>query len=197
MGIWSGSGSAQTNQGGPVVLPGQYLVEIEAVKTVESWNKKDVFFVAELMIIESSNPERPVTSRMSWTFNMDNPNRTFCQAKAKDFMLKAADENEGVIIKHFIDKAQTEYAERITKGEMTREMVNEIGRKMGEAEIEKILEACTSAANPLKGQRLRLEAFIKPKKDGDPFTVCNWHAVPKTAPATAATGTPAPQPTAA
>lgn len=74
MGRFGGVEKAQPSEGGVWVIPGVYDVEVLKCKAGTSRKKQD-FFVAELEVISSNNPERPVGSRMSWmaTLKEDTP----------------------------------------------------------------------------------------------------------------------------
>lgn len=67
MSIFAGVESAQVFGGGVYVIPGNYLVWIDLVKERKSSSSSERFFIAELVILESDNPKRPVGSRMSYT----------------------------------------------------------------------------------------------------------------------------------
>jgi hypothetical protein len=71
MGLFSGIGSAKSNGGGVYFLPGIYTLECKACKTGETREGKKPFFVAEFTILESTNPDRPVGSTVSWMVMMD------------------------------------------------------------------------------------------------------------------------------
>lgn len=65
MGIFSGIDKATPSEGGVYLLPGQYVVEIVKCKSGTTRKKLD-FFLSELRVLQSSNPERPVGSLCTW-----------------------------------------------------------------------------------------------------------------------------------
>lgn len=70
MGIFKGKGikGKRQSQGGRWILPGRYRVRVEVCKPVVSQkNKMQVFFCAELLTLESTNPEREPGSKMSFS----------------------------------------------------------------------------------------------------------------------------------
>jgi hypothetical protein len=65
MGLFSKVAVADPSSGGIYPLPGNYTVAIDALKETENFNGDEVF-VAELKVLKSTNPARPVGSSMSW-----------------------------------------------------------------------------------------------------------------------------------
>lgn len=65
MGVFGGIKEAKFSEGGVYVKAGVYKLRITACKQIVTRKKQDAF-VAEFLILESSNPERPVGSSMSW-----------------------------------------------------------------------------------------------------------------------------------
>ena len=71
MGMFDGIEGASSSKGGVYLLPGNYLLAVQAAKIGSSRNKGD-FFVVEFEIVSSDNPERPVGSRVSWMTMKNN-----------------------------------------------------------------------------------------------------------------------------
>jgi hypothetical protein len=70
MGRFGNIGSAKSSQGGVYLLPGKYALECKANKTGITRDKRE-FFVAEFTILESSNPDRPVGTSVSFMVMLD------------------------------------------------------------------------------------------------------------------------------
>lgn len=70
MGLFGKIGEAKFSEGGIYVLPGVYLFDIIAVKTLRTRTMKDAF-VAEFSVVESSNPQRLPGSSCSWMVTFD------------------------------------------------------------------------------------------------------------------------------
>ena len=60
---------AEASSGGVYVDPGAYIVDLDLCKRGIS-RKGKKYFLIELDIIESSNPDRPVGTRMTWQVNI-------------------------------------------------------------------------------------------------------------------------------
>lgn len=71
MGLFSKITEAKSNSGGVYFVPGTFLLECKAVKTGSTREGNKPFFVAEFVILESSSPERPVGTTMSYMVMMD------------------------------------------------------------------------------------------------------------------------------
>jgi len=70
MGRFSKIKDVKSQGGGIYFLPGKYAVECRANKTGETREGRP-FFVAEFTILESSNPERPVGTSVSFMVMLD------------------------------------------------------------------------------------------------------------------------------
>ena len=69
-GIFDRIGKAEVSRQGVYPLPGVYpVLYVDAVKLIKSRNGEDLF-IAEFFILESSTPERPAGSRMTWMTNL-------------------------------------------------------------------------------------------------------------------------------
>ena len=65
MGIFSGMSEAKYSEGGIYLLDGNYVLQIEALKSGTNRQKVD-YFVAECRILQSTNPERKPGTIVSW-----------------------------------------------------------------------------------------------------------------------------------
>lgn len=70
MGVFGKIKDAKPSQGGVYILPGVYKVQVQACKAGQARDGRD-FFVAELLVLESDNPDRPVGCSMSWMQMVD------------------------------------------------------------------------------------------------------------------------------
>jgi hypothetical protein len=70
MGLFSKIKDAKSSQGGVYFLPGKYALECRANKTGTTREGRS-FFVAEFTILESTNPERPVGTSVSFMIMLD------------------------------------------------------------------------------------------------------------------------------
>lgn len=69
MGIFSGIENVVASGKTPYVEPGMYKVRVEACKNVDG--HRGNFFIVEMEVLESSNPERMPGSIMSWSVKLD------------------------------------------------------------------------------------------------------------------------------
>lgn len=70
MGMFDKIKEASVTEGGQYVLPGMYRAQINYCK--QKTTRKGIGMVAvELRVLESTNPDRPVGSDMSWVVTMD------------------------------------------------------------------------------------------------------------------------------
>lgn len=118
MGFFTGIEKATFQARDPWVLPGSFLLTVDYIKINPSWQNNTYFFVARFYINESTNPERPVGTYMSWVFNMDKPTREFALGKVKNFMAAVDGCDETAITEAVMDKAIG--AENPGKGEKVR-----------------------------------------------------------------------------
>ena len=65
-----GEKGIKSNGGGVFFEPGTYALEVRANKTGNTRDKR-AFFVAEFTILESTNPDRPVGTGVSWMVMLD------------------------------------------------------------------------------------------------------------------------------
>lgn len=70
MGMFDKIQEAKVTEGGVYILPGIYRCQILACKQFET-RKKIGAVAVELRVLESSNPDRPIGSDMSWVATMD------------------------------------------------------------------------------------------------------------------------------
>lgn len=69
-GLFSGIEQARTSEGGVYLTPGNYTLEIQAVKTGRTRQNRN-FFVVEFNIIESDVPDRKAGMNASWMTMLD------------------------------------------------------------------------------------------------------------------------------
>ena len=72
MGLFKDIGKAKSNSGGVYFVPGTFLLECRSCKSGSTRNGNKPFFVAEFTILESSSPDRPVGTTMSYMVMLDN-----------------------------------------------------------------------------------------------------------------------------
>jgi hypothetical protein len=70
MGMFGKINEARYSEGGIYVLPGVFRFEIQKCKSGHT-RAQVPFFVAELAVLESNNPERPVGSSCSYMVTLD------------------------------------------------------------------------------------------------------------------------------
>lgn len=78
--------SAKISGGGVYILPGEYVFEIEAFKVIKTRGKGPMF-VAEFKVLETTNPERPIGSRPSFTVLVD---QDWGPGNLKEFIVAAS-----------------------------------------------------------------------------------------------------------
>lgn len=82
--------------------PGNYVVEIDAVKEVENWQGKG-FTVIELTVVESNVESRPTGTQASWVLKDDDPMfgpnfKAFLMAAFKETDPKQIDKRVGQLV---------------------------------------------------------------------------------------------------
>jgi hypothetical protein len=95
MGLFSKIKDAKSNGGGIYFLPGVYKLECRANKTSKTRDGRP-FFVAEFTILESTNPERPVGTSVSWMVMMDK-NLETALGNIKQYVSALFDIEEGEV----------------------------------------------------------------------------------------------------
>jgi hypothetical protein len=95
MGLFGGIKDAKYSEGGVYIVPGVYRLQVVACKQIRTRTQKDAF-VAEFKVLESSTPERPPGSAVSWMLTFD---KEPAMGNLKQFL--------GVALKH-INPAVTE-----------------------------------------------------------------------------------------
>ncbi len=85
MGLWDGLSKAEVFENGVYLGPGIFDCEIVRCLVKDS-QKSGMGFIAELEILQSSNPEHPAGVKRTWWQGMKNKNVAF--GAIKDFMLQ-------------------------------------------------------------------------------------------------------------
>lgn len=91
MGLFSGIDKASYSENGVFFLPGNFVVEVLKCKSGTTRKKVD-FFLAEVRILQSSNPERPVGSKVTWFVSIVPD--TSALGNIKNFIAVASDIDE-------------------------------------------------------------------------------------------------------
>lgn len=155
MGLFSSVEQADVTGGGVYFLPGEYVVEIDKVKTVRSQRNNKDYWIVETTILESDNEERPADSHASQVVDISN---IMGPVNIKAFVAAASG----------IDPQDPEVNEKLvaTWEELTEQ----------ELSIEQICELiCDEDENPLQGLKLHLECRnIKTRSTGNDFTKHFW-----------------------
>lgn len=90
MSVFAGIGKVKASEGGVYVIPGVYACEIQALKAGKARDGIP-FFVAELLITESDNAQRPVGSMMSWMVKLSPLYLETALGNIKGFLSVVAD----------------------------------------------------------------------------------------------------------
>lgn len=152
MGRFSNLAHIKTNQGGLYFLPGNYVVDLEAVKFMRS-RKGVEMFIIETCVVESDVAERGPGSRPSQVIAIKEEILATCMGNIKHFAATvlgiegdpdAYVPDDGTSVEDFWDEA---------------------------------LEYIISAYNPLKGMRLRLNCTNIKTREGRDFTKHLWGPV--------------------
>lgn len=153
---------AQVNQGGNFIRGGTYLLEVE--KLIMEQKRKGMCFIGELRVIESADTAtslkgeeikaNKVGERVGEVQNLDGKGADSAPGNIKAFVcaLLGADPNA-------------------TDEEELFEALQ--GTEENGEHIAGLLEP----SQPMRGKLIRCEAFEKPTKAGNPFTVKNWSYV--------------------
>jgi hypothetical protein len=137
--------NARGTQGNPYPLPGKYAVDIARCK--EGKNRKGVdFFVAELLIVESNNPERKPGTHMDYYVGLD---KDPALGNIADFMRVG-------LSAFAMQKHNTPIEPKDVQ--------------LDKATADKV----TGEENMLIGVRINAEAYNKPTKAGNDFTRVKW-----------------------
>lgn len=158
MGLFSKVADADVTGGGVYFEPGQYRVEIEAVKTVRSQRNNHDYWIVECLIKDSDVESRPAGSRASQVVDIGN---VMGPVNIKAFVAAASG----------IDPEDDEINEKLIAAweELTGQ----------ELSIEEICElVCDEKENPLGGLELDLECrTIKTRAKGTDFTKHFWRPI--------------------
>jgi hypothetical protein len=159
MGSFSGLGKAKSTQGGNYIKPGNYLLQIKAVKEQKSEFGNRKFFIAEVRVVESkkTDPEiepNGVDTEPSWLVELPGKYPELALGNIKNFLLAA-----------YGSQAEAE-------GEDAP----------GEDDIdEAAAEAAVDEDNPLEGTYIAAQAFQKKTRGGGDFTRINFSIPPNAA----------------
>jgi hypothetical protein len=156
MGMFDGIEDATVSKSGQYFKPGNFLVELKAVKQQDSATAPGKqFFIIETQVLESSNPDIPVGNERSQVITMG---QTMSLPNVKAFMaaVSGVDPNADDV------NAQVEaYWMPKLGGQHTS--------------FDKICELVVGPANPLAGLKLRLVCEeIQTKGTKQPFTKHLW-----------------------
>lgn len=121
----------------PNTQPGKYLVEIDACKISDT--RSGVFFIVEMDIVESDNPERAAGTKMSWMVKRKDEFEETFLSNVKDFIMgvtgldenKITDETAMKIIAP--DQPLSGVRARLTAYQSTLKNGNEFTRTIWEA----------------------------------------------------------------
>lgn len=106
MGYFKGIEDAKTSEGGLYVVPGNYKVNILEAKVIES-RKKIPFFCVETEVLETTNPERPIGTKMSWLVNLTQDS---AQGNIKSFIAGvtgcSTDEVTEVLVEELLESGE-------------------------------------------------------------------------------------------
>lgn len=128
---------AKVSGGGVYFTTGQYVVEIEAMKIVQTRQKKDLF-VLETKILESTAPDRSPGTHCNWAVTLD---------------LDAAPGN----IKALLCAASGLDANGATDA-----------AAIAAEDWDAVAELAVGDKNPFKGDKIRINAIMKLKKNRKP-----------------------------
>ena len=138
--------------------PGKYLLTITSVRSKPSENPKAArgtnIVIAEFVVAESTNPEIRIGETRSWvsTITPDaKGDRAAADVKCLLFAVLGVDPSNKQAVADF---------EGVLAGKGTK--------------VSALFGEMTGEANPLAGQRLRVECTAKKTGTGGDFTVHNW-----------------------
>lgn len=157
MSRWEGLSESKVSKTGSYMQPGKYRVKINAVKWIKGQLGKE-FFVVEMVVLQSNNPDIPVHSERSWVVSMEASN-VMRWPNVKAFIAAASGvdgtlDNATALIEEVWSKLDPE-GRVLTLDQIMDEFI------IGEA-------------NALRDLEMNLECVQVTKKDGDPFTKHNW-----------------------
>jgi hypothetical protein len=107
--LFKKTADAKATEGGIYVLPGLFIIEIDALKMITNFRNVDMF-IAELSILKSNNPERPADTTMSWTAGYDKPStpgnvKAFAQAVTEALFPGQGQEIDAAGMAQLVDEA--------------------------------------------------------------------------------------------
>lgn len=106
MGIFGGIKEARYSEGGVYLLPGVYRLQVVVCKQLRTRTQKDAV-VVEFKVLESSTPERPVGSSVSWMLTFD---KEPAMGNFKQFLGVALKWINPAATEDMIDESVCEYA---------------------------------------------------------------------------------------
>jgi hypothetical protein len=151
---YDGVGDAKVTKRGSYMKPGKYLVKILAVKEVKG-QRGGEFFIVEMKVLESNNPEISVGSEKAWVVKMDN---LMALPNIKGFVSAASG------VDPLVDNAKDLVEAFWTK-------IHPAGEHMS---FSRIVSEMVVQANALEGVDMGLECVNTTTQEGNPFTVHNW-----------------------
>jgi hypothetical protein len=150
MSYFSGIGSAKIGISSAYFEAGNYVVDIVAVKMVNSRKREDLYTI-ETCVVESDNPKVIVGRKYTCQYNR----------KHDSFFGN---------VKGFLAAANGVEPDPRNEKEIATLFTDESGRDIAE----EVAEMSVSDENPLAGTRLTLNCVIKKTRAGNDFTIHNW-----------------------
>lgn len=155
---WEGLSEAKGFKTGNYMKPGKYRVKINAVKWVRGQLKE--WFVVEMTILQSNNPEIPIHSERSWTVSMESSN-----------VMRWPN------IKMFIAAASGVDGTLDNSTQLIEKTWTDLDGSGVSWSLDKIMDELVVGQNALGGMEMDLECVEVTTKSGDPFTKHNWRNV--------------------
>lgn len=152
---YEGVGDAKVSKRGNYMKPGKYLVKIQSVKEVKGQKAGEKFFIVEMKVLESNNPEIAVGAEKAWVVKMEN---VMALPNIKAFVAAASG------VDPFVENAKDLVEAFWTK-------MHPAGEQMT---FSRIVSEMVVQANALEGVDMGLECVTTTTQEGNPFTVHNW-----------------------
>lgn len=153
MGLFSKIEDAKVSKRGQFFKPGNYRVEILAMKIVESQQNGTPYCVIETKVLESNNDEIKVGDEKSEVIDMTN---VMGKSNVKAFIAAVSG----------VEPTSADANEQICKY-----WVKRLGQ---DVTLEQICELAVSDGNPLEGYKMELTCVEVPTKKDGVFTRHNW-----------------------
>jgi len=159
MGSFSGLGKAKSTQGGLYLKPGNYLLQILAVKEQASQVGSRKFFIAEMKVIEATKTDptiepNGVGTEPSWLVELPGKYPDLALGNIKNFLMAA-----------YGFQAEAEGEEAPDEDDIDEDAA----------------DAAVTEDNPLMGVFVNAQAFQKKTKAGGDFTRINFTTPPNAA----------------